>query len=77
MNILNRREVFLTWRIEDLYRIVDCLSKNNIKYRVKRNSLLEPGKTRGAGICADAADKYRVYVYKDDYERAKRAIEAR
>jgi len=75
MNILNRREVFLTWRIEDLYRIENCLATNNIKYRVKRNSLLDPGRTRGAGIRAEVADKYRVFVHKDDYERAKRAIE--
>lgn len=72
MNILNRREVFLTWRTEDLYRIEDCLAKNNIKYRVKRNGFLN---TRRADIFSEAADKYRVYVHKDDYERAKRAIE--
>ena len=74
MNIFNRREVFITYSAEDLHQIEDCLLTNNISYRVKRNSLLHPGKAINPGINIGAQDEYRVYVHKDDYECAKCVI---
>lgn len=54
MNILNRREIFLTWDFNEMTRVRERLDLDNIKCKIKTS-----------------AHEYRIYVHKNDYERAK------
>lgn len=75
MNILNRREILLTRRNDDLNWVTSCLITNDIKYITKTNSITNPGRHHGIpSIKMDYAYEYRVYIHKNDFERAKRAI---
>jgi hypothetical protein len=75
MNILNRKELFLTRDPVELNRAIGHLTTNGIAYKTTTNSVTNPGRSHGVpGIRADYAYQYRIYVHKKDYERAKRAI---
>ena len=75
MNIFNRRDLFITRRLNDLVRVEENLEKNGIKYQVKPGNLINHGKYRGVpGIRMEYAYEYRVYVHKNDYDRAKHVI---
>lgn len=75
MNIFNRRELYITRRLPDLNRVLECLSTNSIQYMTKTNTITNPGRSHGVPfIGADYTYEYRVYVHKNDYDKAKQAV---
>ena len=67
ITILNRKELFLTWDTSAFDRVLNQLTSTGIKYTFRTR-----GGAHGiAGINADYAYEYRVYVHRDDYERAR------
>jgi len=75
INLFNRREITITRDMNEMNRVTGCLASNSIRYRVITNSMTNPGRSHGIpNIRADAAYETRIYVHKDDYEKARHAI---
>ena len=73
--MFNRREIIVTRDMNELNRATGCLINNNIEYVTRTNSMTNPGRSHGIpNIRADAAYETRIYVHKNDYDKAMRAI---
>ena len=71
INIFNRREITVTRDINEINRITGCLVSSNIGYTTRTNSMTNPGRSHGIpDIRADAAYETRIYVHKDDFDKA-------
>ena len=82
ITIFNRKELLMTFSMQEQYRVRDILSANGIDYKVKT---VNPsarsyvgGSARGRsgsfGINSDAAYQYYIYVQAKDYGWAKSLI---
>lgn len=81
MNLLNRKEIYLTYSMNEQSKIRNILSQNNIEYYIKTiiECLLHLliGNKKQAGSYGQSTDlnyEYIIYVHKKDYEQAKYAI---
>lgn len=82
LTIFNRRELLITFSVEEQNRVRDILARNNIDYRVKtvnptaRATFGRSGRARtgSLGIDLDCAYQYYIYVHKRDYARAQSLI---
>jgi len=75
INIFNRREISVTRDMMEMNRITGYLVSNNIEYSTRTNSMTNPGRGHGIpNIRADAAHETRIYVHKNDYDKARHAI---
>ena len=74
ITIFNRKELTVTFSMEQQANIRDLLAASNIRYYVKVFNTIAHGSPRGYmgsfGINMDAAYEYTFYVHRDDYEMA-------
>ena len=77
ITIWNRRELFSTYDIKKQSRIRDILAQNQIDYTIKiinrqSYSQLSPAAARvgRAGQNMDLACEYKIYVHKEELEKA-------
>lgn len=67
----NRKEIRITRELNTMNKIRDILSINGIEHITKTNSITNIGRQHGIpNIKSDYAYEYRIYVHKDDYEKA-------
>ena len=76
----NRRELYMTYNMNDRVRVCDILRANGIDYLIKTTNTTAPamGGRRGGstlGVNMDYAYEYKIYVHKDDYDRALHLIQ--
>ena len=79
LTIFNRRELHMTYDMSDRVRVCDILRANGIDYRLKTTNTTASalGGRRGGstlGVDMDYAYEYKIYVHKNDYERALHLI---
>ena len=74
IHLFNRKELLLTSSMERQARVRDLLSANKIPYRVKTSSNISRSRGVIPGMRMDMLYQYRIYVKKDDYEKAKYLI---
>lgn len=78
IHIFNRKELLITWSMQDLAQIRDILVSNHIEYRIRTvntgRTASSRARTGTAGLRTDVMYQYYVYVKKDDYEKAKYLI---
>ena len=80
LTLFNRRELYMTYDMNERVRVCDILSANNIDYRLKTTNTTAStmGGRRGGntfGINMDYAYEYKIYVHKKDYDRAIHLIQ--
>lgn len=79
LTLFNRKELHITYDMNDRVRVCGILSDNGIDYRLKTTNTTAPamGGRRGGstlGVNMDYAYEYKIYVHKDDYDRALHLI---
>ena len=77
LTIFNRRELISVWSVDDLFRIKNALYDANIPCS---SAMVGQGgsyraRQRFSCISDKFAEQYRVYVHKNDYDRAVAAIQ--
>ena len=71
LTILNRRELLTVMTVQQLSQVRQKLDEAGIRHTVRTGGAVQSSRSRGvAGIRADYGCEYKVYVHKDDYERA-------
>ena len=80
LTIFNRRELYMTYDMNDRVRVCDILRANCIDYRLKTTNTTSSamGGRRGGntfGVNMDYAYEYKIYVHKNDYDRALHLIQ--
>lgn len=72
ITFFTRKELFLTYNVEEMMRIRNVLHDNNIEYHVKVGSrdFWSRGRTGSFGINQNCNYEYKFYVKKPDYEKA-------
>lgn len=78
LTIFNRRELITVLSQQRLFRIREALSAAGIASHTKTRGAVraaERARYGTAGLRQDAMYTYAVYVHKDDYDRAVRAIQ--
>jgi len=77
MNMFNRRELLITYDLNQLNRLRDALSQASIDYQLRTKDLTSPtlaggrGRTGTFGIDTSASVEYKLYVRKEDFEFAR------
>ena len=79
LTMFNRRERHMTYDMNDRIRVCDILRANGVDYRLKTTNTTASalGGRRGGstlGVDMDYAYEYKIYVHKNDYERALHLI---
>lgn len=79
ISVFNRKEVCITYDMEEQARVRDILKNNNIDYIVDTKNLASPsplGGRRDSSIGLDLSRcvEYKIYVARQDYELAKMLI---
>lgn len=81
LTIFNRKELIVTMDMNRQSDIRNILSANQINYSVKTTNLQNAqavGSRRGRvgsfGVDSQFSYEYKIYVHKQDYERAKHLI---
>ena len=80
LTIFNRRELYLTYDMNDRVRVCDILNANSIDYRLKTTNtsapLLGSGRRGGStiGMNMDYIYEYKIFVHRDDLARAQYLI---
>lgn len=81
ITIFNRREVYLTYSIDEQAKIRKKLAQNNIKYYIKTINRMSPSPiargTRSVGTLGQKTGsnyEYIIYVHKKDYDQARYII---
>lgn len=81
ITIFNRKELLITMDMKRQSDVRDILSANNIKYTVKTTNLQrahERGENRAKlgsfGIKQDYSYEYKIFVHRNDYDKALRMI---
>ena len=80
LTIFNRRELYMTYDMNDRVRVCDILRANGIDYQLKTTNTTSSamGGRRGGntfGVNMDYAYEYKIYVHKNDYDRALHLIQ--
>ncbi|MBE6996099.1 MAG: hypothetical protein E7429_05195 [Ruminococcaceae bacterium] len=79
LTVFNRKELMIVFSAQRLYAVQAALDAAGIPYHAKPATPLGRIGGRGRGNVfqnADAAHDYRIYVRKDDYDRAVQAIQS-
>lgn len=77
MFLFNKKEVYMGYSIEEVSKVINILTENNIEYEKKLINLLrsdEKFTLRRVGVNMDYTTQYIVYVKKCDYEKAEYII---
>jgi len=78
ITIFNRKELLVTNSMEQQSRVRDLLSENNISYNIKVINLSSGNGYRGFrgsyGINQNLIYEYKIYVHKNDYNKAIKVI---
>lgn len=79
LTIFNRKELHMTYDMNDRVRVCDILRANDIDYQLKTTNTTASamGGRRGGntfGVNMDYAYEYKIYVHKNDYDRALHLI---
>ena len=74
IHLFNRKELLLTTSMERQARVQDVLAANGIPYRVKTSSNISRSRGVVPGMRMEMLYQYRIYVKKDDYEKARHLI---
>ena len=81
ITVFTRKELLVTFDLKRQSDVRDILSANGIRYIVKTTNrqnaaVLGSSRARGGsfGMNADFAYEYRIYVHKNDYDKAVRFI---
>ena len=74
IHLFNRKELLLTTSMERQARVRDVLAANGIPYRVKTSSNISRSRGVVPGMRMEMLYQYRIYVKKDDYEKARHLI---
>ena len=77
LTIFNRRELITVWSLDDLFRIKNALYDAGISCS---STMVGQGgayreRQRFSCISGKFAEQYRVYVHKNDYDRALATIQ--
>ena len=78
LTVFNRKELLSIFSHQRLYAVQAALDAAGIPYHTKAATPLGSVGGRGRGNVfqvADAAHAYKIYVQKDDYDRAVQAIQ--
>lgn len=77
ITIFNRKELIITMEMKRQSEVRDILSQNGIDYTVKTTNLQaapvvgnQRGRTGNFGINQYYSYEYKIYVHKNDFERA-------
>ena len=76
--IFNRRELLTVLSTEQMFRVKEALAEAEIPFRAVSLNWGGPCGTRGRGmpfIQAEYLYQYRIYVHKNDHDRAMAAIQ--
>lgn len=84
VNIFNRKEIYLTYSVDEQARVRDKLSQNNINYYVRTINRMSPSpfapgrrsRTGTFGQDMNLNYEYIFYVHKKDYDKAKYFIKS-
>ena len=77
LTLFNRRELYMTYDMNERVRICQILSANNIDYQLKTTNptaSMGAGRHSSFGINTDYAYEYKIYVHKKDYDYALHLI---
>ena len=76
ITIFNRRELMTLFSPRDLYAAEDALRAAGIPFRTVLATPLGGLGRRGHGLFLDpdASYHYKIFVHRDDYDRARKAI---
>ena len=81
ITIFNRKELIITTDMKRQSDIRNVLTNNNINYMIKTTNLQNApvvganrGRTGSFGINQDYSYEYKIFVHKNDYDRAKLLI---
>ena len=78
LTVFNRRELLTVLSTEQLLRVKEALAEAGIPFRAVSLNRGGPCSTRGRGIPFIQAEylyQYRIYVHKNDHDRAVQAIQ--
>ena len=78
MTLFNRKELIVVFSVKRLYALQAALDAAGIPYHTKFATPLGRvgGRNRGSVFQEpDSAHDYRIYVHRDDYDRAVAAIQ--
>lgn len=78
VNMFNRKELLITYSSEEQARVRNILADNGIDYYTKTMNRMSPSpfaagmraRTGSFGIDHKAVYEYRIFVKKEDFERA-------
>ena len=72
ITVFNRKELYITFDIEDMMRVRNLLKDNNIDYDIKISSrdFWSRGRTGSFGINQKCNYEYKFYVKRPSYEKA-------
>ncbi|MBQ8858097.1 MAG: hypothetical protein IJ024_08150 [Lachnospiraceae bacterium] len=74
ITIFNRKELILTYKMKEQGDVRMILSQNKIPYKITTRNIGDAHSFRGhtgvLGLNTDLLYEYRIYVHKDDYDRA-------
>lgn len=80
-NILTQKELLLTLDMDRQAEVRETLSLHGIDYRIHTRNLQGSGplggearKTGSFGVDQSCTYEYKIYVQKNEYERAKRLV---
>lgn len=77
ITIFNRRELMITMSMDTQAKVRDVLAANHIEYSIKTKSHQSSNRGRKgtAFINTDYSYEYKIYVRREDYERAVMLIQ--
>ena len=77
IHFFNRKELLITWNLQELSMVRDILASSGMGYRViTRRTARDTGRRTGSvGLRQDAMYQYYVYVKKEDHEKARYLIQ--
>ncbi|AMJ42061.1 hypothetical protein [Anaerotignum propionicum] len=70
ITIFNRKELFITYSLEKQAEIRNLLSAHKIEYTISTMGNTWQANSRGFDINTLAQIEYKIYVKKEDYEKA-------
>jgi len=70
LTILNRKELCITFSLQQQSKIRASLTKNHITYTVNEITPSAPG-LGTVDLDKECISQYIIYVHKDDFEKAK------
>lgn len=78
ITIFNRKELFITYDVQKKSNVCELLNSQGIDYDVKTKNISNPSpmmagsrsRTGGMGINSDNSYEYKIFVKKEEYDKA-------